>query len=334
MSTHQRPRRNDNGARPNAQDNERSPLLPSHAGRRKFSSTSSPSFFSFIKSHAFSPLPAFDSAESLPIAYLPPLLLQCLITGLADASTYTLTKIWVGFQTGNLVQIIINTFDFLLPSDSNTDGSTDAVRDKLQESLSSLLGFAIGCQITSNIIHRLSTDRTKRLTIVLMSVYRCATTLLIILLGMRYPAVRLSGSLDWVVIMVLASNLGCQATYSTSLATPFSNTVVFTQTLTSVTSDVHLPMLHLNGSNRYKLLSMFGLLGGAAVSQVILKVATRLTKSDRHIAVQRCLIVLSGMELLLGLMWLLCGIVSNWRQHQRRSSEVLPDEADGEDHDR
>uniref|UniRef100_V5EYD9 Uncharacterized protein n=1 Tax=Kalmanozyma brasiliensis (strain GHG001) TaxID=1365824 RepID=V5EYD9_KALBG len=249
------------------------------------------------------------------------------------ASTYTLTKIWVGFQTGNLVQIIINTFDFLLPSDSNTDGSADAVRDKLQESVSSLLGFAIGCQITGNIIHRLSTDRTRRLTIVCMSVYRCVTTLLIILLGTRYPAVRLSGALDWVVIMVLASNLGCQATYSTSLGTPFSNTVVFTQTLTSVTSDLHLPTLHLTGSNQYKLLSMFGLLGGAAVSQVILKVATKLTKSDRHIAVQRSLIVLSGMELLLGLMWLLCGITSNWKRYQRRSSEVLPDEDDGEEHD-
>ena len=45
-------------------------------------------------------------------------------------------------------------------------------------------------------------------------------------------------------------------------------------------------MLHLDKANRFKLLSLIGLLGGAALSQTILKVATKASQRDKHEAVQ------------------------------------------------
>lgn len=304
---------------------ERSPLLPHHAHRNKAVSSSS-SVASFIKDHTFSPLPDFDSPSSLPLAYVPPLLLQCLISGLADASTFTLTKTWVGFMSGSLVQVVINSFDYLLPSDSNAGNSTEDTRAKLISNVSALIGFILGCQLTSNLVLRVATDRTKRITIVLFSFYRCIATLVIVLLGMKYSAFRLQGSLGWLVNSILAASLGCQSTYSTDLATPFSNTVVFTATLTSVSSDLHLPMLHLDKANRFKLLSLIGLLGGAALSQTILKVATKASQRDKHEAVQHALLVLAGMELLLGVSWYLCGIAANWEQHRSPEAQNHEDE--------
>ncbi|CDS82210.1 uncharacterized protein SPSC_03030 [Sporisorium scitamineum] len=312
---------------------ERTPLLPHHDGRKK-TSTSNPTLPAFLRVHALSPLPDFDpEGGPLPSAYLPPLVLQCLITGLADASTFTLTRTWVGFMTGNMVQMVINTCDVLLPSDSNTDGSVEEVRHKLWSNISSLVGFSIGCQITANVIKRLASTQTKRITLMLFALYRSFATLLIILLGIRFPDFRLSGSLSWLVIMILASNLGSQSTYSTSLATPFSNTVVFTATLTSVSSDLLLTALHLSSQNRIKLLSIFGLLGGAALSQFILKVATAASKRDKHDAVQHALIVLSATELLLSLTWYLCGIVDSWKQYKRRSSESIANDSDEQPQD-
>ncbi|SNX83095.1 uncharacterized protein MEPE_01801 [Melanopsichium pennsylvanicum] len=307
--------------------NERSPLLPHSIRRSKDGSISTSvvaKYTTFLKEHAFSPLPTFDSGDDLPPACVPPLLLQCIITGLADACTFTLTRTWIGFMTGNMVQMVINTFDLTLPSSSNTDGSTYQVRKKLESNIASLLGFVIGCQITSNIVKRLSTDRTKRLTFVLLSLYRSLATLFIIVVGVRSQEFRFNGSLGWLVISILAANLGCQSTYSTSLATPFSTTVVFTATLTAVSSDLHLPMLNLTGANRFRLLSIFGLLGGAAVSQLILKVATKASKQDKHEAVQHALIVLAAMEALLGLSWFLCGVVESWGRYRCRFSSEFP----------
>lgn len=299
------------------QGDEQSPLLPHHARRRKGANASSTSIISFLRWHAFSPLTDFDSGASMPIAYVPPLLLQCFITGLADASTFSLTRCWVGFMTGNMVQMVINSFDLVLPSSTNAGSDQDEIRDKLVSNASALVGFMIGCQITSRLINRFSGDRTKRLFIVMFSLYRSMATLTLILFGARYPAFRLHGSLDWLVTSILAASLGCQSTYSTNLATPFSNTVVFTATLTSVSSDVQLPALGLDRSNRFKALSIFGLMSGAAVSQVILKVATKASRRSKHEAVQHALVVLSGMELLLGVAWYCCGIVSSWKQYRR-----------------
>ncbi|KAJ1027277.1 hypothetical protein NDA18_003286 [Ustilago nuda] len=302
----------------------RSLFLPHQARRQKDTTTFAlSSFGGFIRAHAFSPLPGFDSGNSLQAAYIPPLLLQCLITGLGDASIFTLTKTWVGFMTGNMVQMVINSFDLLLPSDSNADDNQGEVRRKLESNVSAIVGFMIGCQIASNLVTRLATERTKRITIVLLSLYRSLATLTIILVGTQYPAFRLGGSLSWLVISILAASFGCQSTYSTSLATPFSNTVVFTATLTSVSSDLHLLMLNLTGSNRLKLMGIVGLLGGAALSQVILKVATKASKRDKQQAVQHALIALSIMELLLAASWFLCGILSSWREYQCRGQARL-----------
>ncbi|CBQ71994.1 conserved hypothetical protein [Sporisorium reilianum SRZ2] len=332
MSSSQEARTNGEGPQSNTLTDEQTPLLPHHNRRKGAATASNASLSGFLHAHALSPLPAFDSdGGPLPSAYLPPLVLQCLITGLADASTFTLTRTWVGFMTGNMVQMIINSCDVLLPSDSNTDGSVETVRNKLWSNISSLVGFSIGCQITANVIKRLATQRTKRITLMLFGFYRSVATLLIILIGIRYPDFRLSGSLGWVVIMILASNLGSQSTYSTSLATPFSNTVVFTATLTSVSSDLLLTELHLSSTNRIKLLSIIGLLGGAALSQFILKVATAASKRDKHEAVQHALIVLSATELLLGLAWFLCGIVESWKQYRRRSSVSTSSDTDVQD---
>lgn len=223
-------------------------------------------------------------------------------------------------MTGNMVQMVINTCDVLLPSDSNTDGSVETARNKLRSNISSLVGFAIGCQITANVIKRLATPRTKRITLMLFAVYRSAATLLVILLGVRFPEFRLSGELGWLVIMILAGNLGSQSTYSTSLATPFSNTVAFTAALTDVSSDLLLTELHLSSANRIKLLSILALLGGAAGSQFVLKVATTASGRDKHEAVQHALIVLAATELLLGSTWYLCGIADSWRRYRGRGS--------------
>ncbi|KAJ9478146.1 hypothetical protein PHBOTO_001717 [Pseudozyma hubeiensis] len=328
MTTSSRPRRN--GEQHNALQDEQSPLLPRHDRRKTSNTGSGLGFGSFLWKHALSPLPEIESGgEALPSAYLPPLLLQCLITGLADASTFTLTKAWVGFMTGNMVQMIINAFDVLLPSDSNADNDVGESRKKLYSNISSLLGFAIGCQLTGIVVQRLSTDRTKRITLVLISIYRSIVTLCVIIFGVYYPAFRLSGSLGWLVIMIMASSLGSQSTYTTSLSTPFANTVVFTATLTSVASDLQLVTLHLSTMNYFKLLSMLGLFGGAALSQVVLKAATAASRRDKHEAVQHALIVLSGMELLLGLLWYMCGIVSHWKQY-RRSASSNPSNGSGE----
>lgn len=322
------------GVPTNTCQDERSPLLPRHGGRKASIRVAHSGFLGFLCSHALSPLPQIEGdGESLPSAYLPPLLLQCLITGLADASTFTLTKAWVGFMTGNMVQMIINAFDVLIPSDSNADDSVDEARGKLYSNISSLLGFAIGCQMTAILVQRLASERTKRITLVMISVYRSIVTLLVILFGIAYPAFRLSGSLSWLVILVMASSMGSQSAYSTHLSTPFANTVVFTATLTSVASDLHLATLHLSKPNRFKLLSMLGLFCGAALSQAVLKVATAASRRNKHEAVQRALIVLSGMELLLGFLWFSCGITSNWKRYKRESSDPTWSSPDGAEED-
>lgn len=312
-----------------AEQHERSPLLPHHAWRQK--QEASTSWTGFLRWHTFSALPDFDSGASLPIAYVPPLMLQCIITGLADASTFSLTRTWVGFMTGNIVQMVINSFDLALPSSTNAGSSESETRNKLVSNAAALVGFMIGCQITSHLIERVAGDRTKRLTIVLFSVYRSITTLALILFGAYFPAFRLHGSLDWLVTAILASSLGSQSTYSTRLATPFSNTVVFTATLTSVSSDLHLPSLRLDRANRFKALSIMGLMGGAAMSQIILKVATKASRRSKHEAVQHALIVLSGMELLLALAWYLCGIMSSWEEYHQ--PPIVPYEEGSEEGD-
>ena len=316
-------------------DDERSPLLPNHAQLKKFarrtsSSSSSASWVDFLKWHAFAPLPDYDPSSSLPAVYVPPMLLQCMISGLADASTFSITRCWVGFMSGNMVQMVINSFDWLLPSDSNADSSGDA-KVKLSSNVGALLGFIFGCQITTILIKRVSSDRTTRLTIVLLSLYRCLATLAVILLGIKYSEFRLNGSLRWLVNAVLAASFGCQSTYSTNLATPFANTVVFTATLTAVSSDLSLPVLRLDSLNRLKFLSIVALLGGGALSQTILKVATKASQRDKHEAIQHALFVLSGMELLLGLSWYVCGIAESWKQYQQRTESSTPDDSDQED---
>lgn len=314
---------------------ERSPLLPRHGGRKAAVAAAHSGFRTFLWDHALSPLPHVESGgQTLPSAFLPPLLLQCVITGLADASTFTLTKAWVGFMTGNMAQMIINAFDVVWPSDSNADGSVAVAREKLQSNVSSLVGFVIGCQITAILVERLATQRTKRLTLVLLSLYRSMVTLLIIFFGIQYPAFRLSGSLSWLVIMIMAASLGSQSTHSTNLDTPFSNTVVFTATLTSVASDLRLPTLQLSTANVFRLLSMLGLFGGAALSQITLKVATAAANRDKHQAVQHALFVLSGMEFLLAVTWYLCGIADHWKQYRGRCSSATWDGVGEEDDER
>lgn len=267
--------------------------------------------------HASTPLPEFSSPSELPSAYVMPLSLQCIITGLADSATYTLTKSWLGFMTGNLVQVVIFTYDAVLPSDSNA-GSDAEIMAKLVACASSIAGYTIGCQVTALIIERLLQHQHRRLMICLISLWRAFLTLSVVLLGMRFSSFRLQETLSWLVIGLLSTSLGSQATYSIALATPFSNTVVFTATLTEVASDPYLPLLRLSTPNKFRLLSIFGLLKGAALSQSILKVMTKGAQRNTYHAVQNALFVVAAMELSLALAWYCCGISANWTRFKER----------------
>lgn len=249
-----------------------------------------------------------------------PLSLQCIITGLADSATYTLTKSWLGFMTGNLVQVVIFTYDAVLPSDSNA-GSDAEVMAKLVACASSIVGYTIGCQVTALIIERFLRQQHRRLMICLISLWRAFLTLTVVLLGMRFPSFRLQESLSWLVIGLLSTSLGSQATYSIALATPFSNTVVFTATLTEVASDPYLPLLRLSTPNKFRLLSIFGLLKGAALSQSILKVMTKGAQRNTYHAVQNALFVVAAMELSLAIAWYCCGISTNWTRFKERKHD-------------
>lgn len=258
-----------------------------------------------------------------------------MIAGFADATTYTLTQSWVGFMTGNLVQFIINCFNLAVPPSVNDGISHGEDRRRLVLNLSALVGFTIGCQLTANAVKRIANDRTLRITLALLQLFRSTCTFIIVLGGAWRPSFRLQGSLAWLVIAILSSNLGCQASYSTFLNTPFSNTVVFTATLASVTSDVGIPLFRLSKGSQLKLLSIVGLLVGAVLSQIFLKLAVRASERAKHLAIQHVLIILLVLEFFLGILWMLCGIRSNWKQFKRQSaSESLrPHREDDRDRD-
>lgn len=287
----------------------------------------------FFRWHILSPLPQAKTGEPMPAAYLPPLLLQCIITGLKDGVTFSLTQTWVGFMTGNLVQFVINAFNLGLSPLLASGVSHATTRTRLELNASALIGFTVGCQLAAHVMQRLTSDRTIRVAIASFALLRCLSTVIIVAVGAKVVAFRLESSLGWLVIAILAAGMGCQSSYSTILATPFSNTVVFTATLTAVASDVKLPTLRLSKSNQLKLLSILGLLAGAALSQVLLKVAAKPDNRDQHLAIQHAFILLLALEFLMGLSWLVCGIRSNWTQYQRQYGPRTPQQPNGGNQD-
>lgn len=296
---------------------ERSLLLPQQ-DRQDVQTKSSR--LEFLKWHASSPLPEFSSPSELPTAYVMPLSLQCIITGLADSAAYTLTKSWLGFMTGNLVQVVIYTYDAVLPSESN-HASRDEVVVKLVACASAIVGYTVGCQVTALIMERLLAQRHRRVMICAISIWRSLLTLTIVLLSMRFVSFRLQESLGWLMIGLLSTSLGSQATYSIALATPFSNTVVFTATMTEIASDPYLPLLQISTPNKFRLLSIFGLLKGAALSQSILKVMTKGAQRNTYHAVRNALFVVAAMELSLAVAWYCCGISDNWARFKERKRD-------------
>lgn len=117
----------------------------------------------------------------------PALLLQCLTTGLADGLAYSATQTWVGFMTGNLVQLVLAAFS--LP---------DTMR-RLLCSLSAIGGFSIGADLAA----RFQPSRT---ALIASSILRAALTLTLTLVGIAYADFNLNGERAPVVLALVSTS--------------------------------------------------------------------------------------------------------------------------------
>ncbi|PWN54105.1 hypothetical protein IE53DRAFT_383354 [Violaceomyces palustris] len=304
-------------------DSELSPLLPRHGA----SGCSSRSWSDGMRERLSKPLPSRNPASSLAF----PLTLQCLLAGLSDASAYSVAKTWLGFMTGNMVQLVISVFELISP---HMGAKPPAIRSlgeqgfpalassgysetkvKLLNCSSALAGFVLGCKVAKVLSDRYG-PRSRAL-FVFFSIARSLLTISVLLMGIYVnPEFSLSGSKANWTLLVLSIPFGVQSSLSSLLATPFSTTVVFTATLTNVASELQFPTASTSPSSssslrplHWRSISILALLTGAAISQTLINASQRIRWNgsqlgDLQTGVRVSLVGVALTEILLAYAWL------------------------------
>ncbi|PWN24568.1 hypothetical protein BDZ90DRAFT_100078 [Jaminaea rosea] len=237
-----------------------------------------------------------------------PLTLLALLTGLIDGLLYSRTSVWIGFQTGNIVQFSMGVASFIyapyhpVPADEGLLTGLRAI---------SFVSFFTASWVGSLAARQGGKGRgRKRWFLIASSVVQA---LLLFgaagILWSKQEGEEVTYRWFGPVIMLVALSMGLQSILSSGLSSPiFSTSVAYTATLTQLASDPHLftPRLSFLCSSPAKaaevkgrdlrILALAALALGGGVSQSLLI-------SDAGL--RGGLTVAAGLKVLLGALWLI-----------------------------
>ncbi|PWY98629.1 inosine monophosphate dehydrogenase [Testicularia cyperi] len=225
------------------------------------------------------------SAAAVPLAW------QVLLTGMVDMLLYSRSVVWLGFQTGNMVQFSSNIAQYIIP------GSERFPLLTLLRILS-IIGFFLGSYIGFH-LGRLF-GHQKRSWLVFSSLIQSAFLWGAAGILLSRPKDEMPNFEYWPgVIVLVAISMGMQSILSQKLVSPaFATTVAFTATLTQVASDPYLfalmPSEKTRGRDR-RMLAIVALCVGAGVGESILH-----TSADLCGGVAIC----AAFKIVLAFLWL------------------------------
>ncbi|CDS01871.1 hypothetical protein [Sporisorium scitamineum] len=224
-------------------------------------------------------------AANVPLAW------QAFLAGMVDMLLYSRSSVWLGFQTGNMVQFSSNIAQFIIPG---------AERQPLLTLLRilSMIGFFLGSFAGFHLGRRVG--HQKRSWPILSSVIQSAFLFGGAGILLSRPKNEMP-TFEWYpgVILLVAFSMGMQSILAQKLVSPaFATTVAFTATLTQIASDPYLfhlvPSEKTRGRDR-RMLAVVALCMGAGVGESLLHTRANL---GGGIAIS------AGFKLLLALLWL------------------------------
>ena len=224
-------------------------------------------------------------AANVPLAW------QAFLTGMVDMLLYSRSSVWLGFQTGNMVQFSSNIAQFIIPG---------AERQPLLTLLRilSVIGFFMGSFFGFHLGRRVG--HQKRSWLMLSSIIQSAFLFGGAGILLSRPKNEMP-TFEWYpgVIVLVAFSMGMQSILAQKLVSPaFATTVAFTATLTQIASDPYLfhlvPSEKTRGRDR-RMLAVLALCMGAGVGESLLHTSANLGGG---------LAISAGFKLLLALLWL------------------------------
>ncbi|CAO1621957.1 unnamed protein product [Sympodiomycopsis kandeliae] len=271
-----------------AKNSEDSQSSPSHGKVTKKDDTPTSSS---VTSMLFDDILAENA--TIPLAWL------SLLTGLVDGIVYAHFQVWVGFQTGNIVQFSMNIAQYIYPWSPTRDALLTTTRAVSFSSffLASFIGFHIGKMI----------GEKKRWFLCISSIIQglflfAASGILF----SRGDANALVPSFNFApgVIILVSFSMGLQSIQAQKLSSAvFSTSVAFTATLTQIASDPQLftPGLYLLGNEKVKgrdlrLLAIIALAMGGGIAQSLL---------DSSLGLSGSVAVAGGFKVFASLIWLI-----------------------------
>lgn len=225
------------------------------------------------------------TAANVPLAW------QAFLTGMVDMLLYSRSQVWLGFQTGNMVQFSSNIAQFIIPGVERQPLLTLL---RILSVIGFFLGSLVGFQFGRRIGHQ------KRSWLILSSVIQSAFLFGGAGILLSRPKNELP-SFDWYpgVIVLVAFSMGMQSILAQKLVSPaFATTVAFTATLTQIASDPYLfhllPSEKTRGRDR-RMLAVLALCVGAGVGESLLHTSANLSGG---------IAISAGFKLVLALLWL------------------------------
>lgn len=226
------------------------------------------------------------SAANVPLAW------QAFLTGMIDMLLYSRTSVWLGFQTGNMVQFSSNIAQFIIPGVERQPLLTLL---RILSVIGFFLGSFTGFQLGRRVGHQ------KRSWLIVSSMIQGAFLFGGAGILLSRPKNEMP-TFDWYpgVIVLVAFSMGMQSILAQKLVSPaFATTVAFTATLTQVASDPYLfhlvPSEKTRGRDR-RLLALVALCVGAGVGESLLHTSVNLNGG---------LAICAGFKMLLALLWLI-----------------------------
>lgn len=248
---------------------------------------------------------------TLPLAWM------SLLTGLVDGAVYAHFQVWVGFQTGNIVQFSMNIAEYIYPWSPHQYPLLTLMRALSFTSffIASFVGARVGKKY----------GEKKRWYLILHSILQgivlfAAAGILFSQPNGEEPTFRYGPPvIVLVAISMVSARGGRQCTFECSpifvlqglqsiqaqkLSSPvFSTSVAFTATLTQIASDPQLfkPSLYLLGDEKVKgrdlrILAIIALAIGGGIAQSLL---------DSSLGLSGSVAVCAGFKMFLSLLWLL-----------------------------
>lgn len=225
------------------------------------------------KHHTLDTAQAFLNDEIEHSAASIPLLWQVFITGLVDMLLYSRSTVWLGFQTGNMVQFSSNVAQYIIP------GSEHFPLLTLLRSLSVVgffLGSIFGFQLGRKYGHQ------KRNWLVLSSLLQSAFLWGAAGILLSRPKAE-EPTFEYYpgIIVLVAFSMGMQSILAQKLVSPsFATTVAFTATLSQIASDPYLfslvPSERTKGRDR-RILAIMALCLGAGIGESLLHTSANLS---------------------------------------------------------